>query len=163
MRTLGQHAKGPGRIYFTGGATAVLKGWRESTVDVDLKLDPEPAGIFDAIAKVKEDLHLNVELASPDQFIPDPPGSTERAEFIARQGSVEFFHYDLYAQALAKIERGHSRDLADVTAMLDRQLIEPARLRELFDAIEPGLLRFPSIDARAFRERFAAFLAKLQA
>lgn len=48
MAALGKHARGPGRIYLTGGATAVLHGWRPMTIDVDLKPDPEPAGLFDS-------------------------------------------------------------------------------------------------------------------
>jgi hypothetical protein len=39
-----------------GGATAVLFGWRNTTVDVDLKLEPEPAGVLEA---------LLVEIAAP--------------------------------------------------------------------------------------------------
>lgn len=162
MQTLGRYARGPGRVYFTGGATAVMKGWRDATVDVDIKLDPEPAGAFEAIAKIKEELSLNVELASPDQFIPDPPASRSRAEFIAREGAVEFFHYDLYAQALAKIERGHARDLGDVTAMVKTGAIEAARLAELFAEIEPALLRFPAISPAAFRSKLARFLESVQ-
>jgi hypothetical protein len=162
MQALGQHARGPGRVYLTGGATAVLKGWRDSTVDVDLKLDPEPAGIFQAIARLKEELRLNVELASPDQFIPDPPGSLERAELIGREGAVEFYHYDFYAQALAKIERGHARDLADAEAMLARGYVEPRRLEQLFEAIEPRLERFPGIEAAAFRGKLRAFLERVR-
>lgn len=158
MLTLGRHARGPGKIFFTDGATAVLKGWREATVDVDLKLDPEPAGVFEAIARVKDELQLNVELASPDQFIPDPPGSAERAEFVERVGGVEFYHYDYYAQALAKIERGHERDRIDVRAMARDGYIQPAQLAALFDAIEPRLLRFPSIDPLRFREKLERFM-----
>jgi len=33
MAALGRAARGPGAIYLTGGATAVLLGWRESTID----------------------------------------------------------------------------------------------------------------------------------
>ena len=64
---------------------------------------------------------------------------------------MTFRHYDFYAQALAKVERGHARDLADVRAMLERGLVEPARLRELFAAIEPMLYRFPAVDPPTFR------------
>jgi hypothetical protein len=162
MRALGRHARGPGRVHFTGGATAVMKGWREATIDVHIKLDPEPAGAFESIARIKEELALNVELASPDQFIPDLPGSRSRAEFIGREGEVDFYHCDLYAQALAKIERGHARDLADVTAMVKTGAIAPARLAELFTAIEPGLLRFPAISAPAFRARLERFLQSVR-
>jgi hypothetical protein len=70
LAELGRRARGPGRIYLTGEATALLHGWRGSTVDIDLKLDPEPAGAFEAIAELKDELDVNVELASPDQFVP---------------------------------------------------------------------------------------------
>ena len=56
LAELGQRAQGPGRIYLTGGATALLYRWRQSTVDVGLKLDPEPEAIFEAIAQLKEEL-----------------------------------------------------------------------------------------------------------
>lgn len=41
MHELGMKAKGPGTVYLTGGACAVLFGWRNTTVDVDLKLEPD--------------------------------------------------------------------------------------------------------------------------
>jgi len=40
MRALERDATHQARVYFTGGATAVLHGWRDSTIDVDLKLVP---------------------------------------------------------------------------------------------------------------------------
>ena len=46
---LGASAKSPGTCFITGGGSALLLGWRETTVDIDLKFDPEPAGVFDAI------------------------------------------------------------------------------------------------------------------
>jgi hypothetical protein len=78
MRALGRAARGPGRVFVTGGATAVLKGWRSAT--------------------------------------------------------------------------------ADVEAMLRLGLIDARTLRELFEAIEPRLIRFPSIDPVAFRRRLDALL-----
>src|SRR5690606_23320342 len=102
LEALGRQCRGPGRIYLTGGGTAVLYGWRESTADVDLKLDPEPEGAFSAIRELKDRLDVNVELASPDDFIPPLPGWQGRSLFIARHGRVDFFHYDPYAQVLAK-------------------------------------------------------------
>lgn len=151
MTALGERVRGAGRIYLTGGATALLWGWRDATVDVDLKPDPEPPGLFEAIAALKDELDLNVELASPDQFIPPLPGWRERSVFIARHGPVEFFHYDPYSQALAKLQRGHGRDLRDVQAMLREGWIQRDRLRELFTAIEPELVRYPGLDGATFR------------
>ena len=153
MKRLGAESRGPGRVYLVGGASAVLLDWRATTVDVDLKLDPEPAGVFEALARAKEALNINVELAAPDDFMPALPGWRDRSVFIARHGLVDFFHYDFYAQALAKIERGHERDLRDVEAMGRRRLIESARLLELFRAMEPALIRCPAIEPASFRDR----------
>ena len=92
MRELGAAARSPGKVYFTGGATALLLGFRDQTVDVDLKLEPEPQGAFEAIAGLKNKLDLNVELASPDDFIPPSRTWRERSRPIAAYGPVEFFH-----------------------------------------------------------------------
>ena len=150
LSALGARVRGEGTVFLTGGATALWHGWRASTIDVDLKADPEPAGFFEAIARLKDELDVNVKLASPDLFLPELPGWRERSPLVAQRGHVEFRHYDLRAQALAKIERGHARDLADVRAMADRGLVTAATLREAFRSIEDRLLRFPALDPAAF-------------
>jgi len=150
MRALGQAAMSPGRVLFTGGATAVLIGWRETTIDIDIKLVPDQDTILRAIPALKESLHLNVELASPDDFIPVREGWMDRSPFVAQEGRLTFYHFELVAQALAKIERGHAQDLADVHEMLDRGLVSVEQLRAVFQAIEPQLYRYPAIDPAAF-------------
>ena len=162
MRRLGEEARGAGRIYLVGGSSAVLLGWRAATVDVDFKLDPEPPGVFEAVARAKTALGINVELAAPDDFIPALPGWRDRSRFIVRYGAVDFFHYDFYAQALAKIERGHEQDVRDVEALHRLELIEPARLTALFEAIEPDMVRYPALDPGSFRERLRAAVAEMQ-
>ena len=159
MQALGSAATAEARVYFTGGATAVLEGWRATTVDVDLRIVPDRDEMLRAVPALKEDLELNIELASPADFIPELPGWEDRSRFIAREGRVSFYHYDFYAQALAKIERGHVQDAADVAAMLDRGLVEPGQLRMLFDAIEPQLYRYPAIDPKSFRRALETTLA----
>jgi hypothetical protein len=152
MRALGDEATVDGRIYLTGGATAVLLGWRSSTIDVDIKLVPEHASVTQAIPQLKEALHINVELAAPDQFIPPLPGWEERSRFIERHGRASFLHYDFYAQALAKIERGHVQDLEDVRQMIGLGLVDRRKALDLFGAIEPELHRYPAIDPASFRK-----------
>jgi len=105
LRELAREAEADAAVYLTGGATAVLLGWRERSLPIE------------------------------------------------RVGRVSFYHYDPYSQALAKIERGHAKDLADVAQLLDRGLVEPPRLRELFETIEPRLHRYPAVDPRSFRKR----------
>jgi hypothetical protein len=150
-------------VYLTGGGTAVLFGWRSTTIDVDLKLDPEPPGIFDAIQRLKDELDVNVELAAPDQFIPPVPGWQARSLSIGTFGRVEFLHYDPVGQALAKLERGHARDLADVRAMIDRGLFQSAALMKAFDDIRGDLPRYPAVDDRAFEEKVRTFVESVAA
>ena len=157
MQGLGRLARGPGRVYLVGGASAVTLGWRAATIDADLKLDPEPEGIFEAISKLKEELDMNVELAAPDDFIPPVPGWRQRSSFIARHGQVDFFHYDFYGQALAKIERGHAMDLEDVRQMIGRGLIDKEDLARRFDAIASDIVRYPAIEPDAFRAKVERF------
>lgn len=159
LRELGRRARGPGRIYLVGGASALLEGWRETTVDVDLRLDPEPPGVFEAIAQLKAELDLNIELASPDQFLPPLPDWRARSPHIGRYGDVEFFHYDFRAQALSKLARGFERDLGDVRAMLGRGLVSRAELAAALAEMLPELVRYPSLDAGAFERRVRRFLA----
>jgi hypothetical protein len=151
MRALGSETAAETRLYFTGGATAVLHGWRPSTIDVDIRIVPERDALFRAIPRLKEDLQINIEIASPDHFIPVRPGWEDRSPFIAREGRMSFHHFDLYAQALAKIERGHSQDRADVREMLGRGVIDAGRLVEEFESIEPLLYKYPAVDPPSFR------------
>ncbi|MEI6034271.1 MAG: hypothetical protein WCS65_08355 [Verrucomicrobiae bacterium] len=157
ITALGSRVNGAGTIFLTGGATALLFGWREMTVDIDLKPDPEPAGFFEAIAELKNELDVNLELASPDQFIPELPGWRERSLFIARAGRLDFYHYDFFAQALSKLERGHERDWTDIAAMADLGLIAKRRLLELFQAVAPALIRYPTIDIPSFTRAVEKF------
>jgi len=162
LEELGRLAPRPTRIYLTGGATAVLRGWRPSTIDVDLKLEPESDELLRELPRLKEKLEINVELASPDQFIPELPGWQERSIFVRQIGKLSVYHLDPYSQALAKIERGHTKDITDVRSMLDDKLIEPPRMRELFEEIEPRLYRYPAIDPAAFRRALEAFLEEVR-
>jgi Nucleotidyltransferase of unknown function (DUF6036) len=138
-------------VFLVGGTCAVLEGWRASTVDIDLVMRPESDPLLRAIPALKERLRVNVELASPDHFIPVPAGWEQRSTFIRKIGRISFRHYDFTAQALAKIERGHARDLADVREMLARGLVSAAGIREQFARIEGDLYRFPAIDPPTFR------------
>jgi len=150
MRSLGRHARQRARVYFTGGATAVLMGWRDTTIDIDLRFDPEFDELFRALQLLKEKLEINIELASPSDFIPSLPGWEERSEYIGSEGKVSFYHYDLYSQALSKIERGHVQDLNDVKSMFQKGLLDPTKLISLFEAIEPELYKYPAIDPASF-------------
>jgi hypothetical protein len=158
-RQLGRIAPEPTGLYLTGGATAVIEGWRASTVDVDLRFEPDSDELLRALPALKESLGLNIELVSPPDFIPELPGWRDRSPVVFQEGRVEVRHFDFYSQALSKIERGFEQDLADVRAMIDGGRVDPKLLRELYDAIEPELYRYPAIDPPAFRREVRAALA----
>ena len=162
ITALARRATNQTRLYFTGGATAVLLGWRASTIDVDIHIVPDDDSLLRALPELKESLELNVELACPAHFIPELPGWQERSLFITQEGKLSFFHYDLYAQALAKIERGHALDVTDVEQMFHRALIEPVQLKNFFEAIVPQLYRYPAIDPPAFRRALEKMIAALE-
>jgi len=92
MKSLGAAVKSEARVYLVGGATAVLMGWRDSTIDVDLKIVPD-SEIPRNISDLKERLQINIELASPDDFIPVLPGWQDRSAFIRREGRLDFLLY----------------------------------------------------------------------
>jgi hypothetical protein len=151
MAALAVAATRQARLYFTGGATAVLLGWRASTIDVDIHIVPDDDRLLRALPALKEELEMNIELACPAHFIPELPGWQERSLFISQEGKLGFYHYDLYAQALAKIERGHALDITDVEEMFRRGLIEPVQLKGLFEAVVPRLYRYPAVDPPAYQ------------
>jgi hypothetical protein len=158
MKALGREARIPGRIYLTGGACAVLFGWRSQTMDIDIKMQPDQDLVFRAIAELKEKLNINVELASPGDFIPELPEWESRSLFIVQNGKLDFLHYDFYAQALSKIERSHAHDQEDVRHMLARGLVEKPKLLQFMNEIEPNLYRYPAIKPAAFRRKVEKFV-----
>lgn len=151
LEAAGRRASGPTTVYLVGGATAVSIGWRTSTIDIDLRIEPEDDGILRSLPELKVRLGVNVELASPLDFLPELPGWRDRSPFVASFGPLTVRHLDPYSQALAKLERGFEQDLTDVRAMVERDMVDPVRLRELLSEVENQIHRFPAVDAASLR------------
>jgi hypothetical protein len=98
LEALAREAEAEVAVYLTGGATAVLLGWREATIDADILIVPEHDSLYRALPRLKEELRLNVEIASPAHFIPELPGWRERSLPIERIGRVSFYHYDPFSE-----------------------------------------------------------------
>jgi len=162
LEQLGAAARTPGTCFLTGGGSALLLGWRDTTIDIDLKFDPEPSGVFDAIPALKRTLHINVELAAPSDFLPPLKQWRERSRFIDKYGSLEVYHYDFVSQALSKLERGHDKDLLDVTEMLRRKLVTAEELLAHAEAIRPEIRRYPAVDEESFLRRVNDFVKGLK-
>ena len=162
LAELGRLTRQPTTAYLVGGATAVIEGWRSTTIDVDLRVEPERDELLRALPELKERLSVNIELASPLDFLPELPGWRERSPFVAQLGELTVRHFDFYAQALAKLERSLGPDTADVAAMVDAGLVDPARLAELLGEIEPQLYLFPAVEPRALRVAVEGLAARPQ-
>lgn len=150
MRLIGRAARKPARVYFTGGCTAVFYGWRETTIDIDVRFVPENDELFRCLPDAKETLHVNIELASPPDFIPELPGWEGRSIFIAREGKIDFYHFDPYSQALSKLRRKHDNDVRDVESMFRDGLIQEDKLVDFFEGIKPFIYKYPAIDLPDF-------------
>ncbi len=149
----------PARLYLVGGTTLVYEGLRQQSLDIDISYEvaDEHEGEFArVIRRLKDEMQINVELASPGDFIPLPSGWKERARFVGRFGEVDVFHFDLYSTALSKIERGREGDYEDVLSMLRSGQINIDDLSRAFENILPRLERESlKRDPKKFKRNFA--------
>jgi hypothetical protein len=54
VRRLAPAVSQPTNLYLTGGATAVLLGWRDATIDVDIKLVPDDGSVLRSIPALSQ-------------------------------------------------------------------------------------------------------------
>jgi hypothetical protein len=82
--------------------------------------------------------------------------------WIAKHGQIDFYHYDYYSQALAKIARGFDRDLRDAAMLLTSGRISEPELLRLFEVITPAMVRFPNINPKVFRSKLDSFIGSVR-
>jgi hypothetical protein len=145
-------------VFLVGGASAVLIGWRDSTLDVDLRPEPDSDELLRAISSLKDKLDINVELASPLDFLPPLNGWRDRSPYIGDYGEVVVRHMDFRLQALAKLERASEQDLSDAREILARGLATSQQLSDALAEMRDGLYRFPAVDPDSFIARVEAFI-----
>ena len=125
LHRLGVESRASGRVYITGGASLVLLRLRDEAIDIDLISDDDT--VLRAAAALRDAMNINIDREQP-RFA--APGWQERCSVITRAG-LSFLHLDFYAHALAKLERGHHKDLADVRAMLRAGIVTRQELRTI--------------------------------
>lgn len=140
LEALGREFHGRAQVYLVGGATLVYEGLRPTTLDIDLSFEVDPAlhgRLIDAVRALKDRLQLNIEEASPADFIPLPAGAQDRRIWIGKFGDVDAFHFDLYSVSLGKLDRGQEKDFEDVEGLLDSGRIEFDHLRRYYEEVLP--------------------------
>lgn len=160
LQRLGQCYRHPGTVYLVGGSSLILLAAKESTFDIDLQFDVQPiyhTEFVRCLRQVSRELHFPVEQASPEQFIPLPKGFEDRRQFVGRFGALDVFHFDLYSIALSKLHRGNEKDFADVTVLIQQNLIEFTQLESYFQEILPRLETYLTANPEGFMRRFTLF------
>ena len=158
MRELGRAVRVEGRVYLTGGDGS--SGWRDTTIDVDIKLIPDHDEILREIPRTQGELEPQRRAGGAIRFHPPTRGLGGSKSLIRREGQLSFHHFDPAAQALSKAERGHAQDVRDIEAMIATGLVNPAEVLIQFKAIEPELFRFPAIDPASFRKAIEDLFAQ---
>lgn len=162
MKSIGKVLKKRATFYLTGGSTAILYGFREGTIDIDIAGDMDE--LFSHIPKIKECLQINIEIAKPTDFIPSLPDEKDRHIPIGTFGKVTFMHFDPYSQAFSKIVRGHETDIADVKALMAAGLVDIKKLCEMVKKLpNHNFTKYPRLNRSAIESAIESFAnTKLQ-
>jgi hypothetical protein len=160
LQQLGRTFLKPARLYLVGGAALVHLGVRPGfTQDIDIQVGGVNEGeLIVAIQRLIQQMQVNVEFASPVDFIPLPTQWETQARFIGRYGKIDVFYFDFYSIALSKIERGNNRDIADVKLLVQQGIITLSELDVAFQEVlsQLGKGRYPRITPQRFSERYTA-------
>jgi hypothetical protein len=165
---LGRTGK-PGRLYLCGGSALIHRGIQHrQTLDIDLQISPDPADLISDIERLKNKLNVNVEIASPGDFMPLPDGWEVRSQFIRRYGKLDAFYFDWYSIALSKILRASQRDSFDVQLLKRQGYIALEELDRLCQNVLDKLAspsykrRYPNLSRERLQQRYQAFRLLLQ-
>ncbi len=166
LKALGRSFHKPGHLYLAGGAALVHMGLRPgSTLDIDVVIETTNEDeMVTAIRRIVEQLQINVEFASPGDFIPLPSQWMTQARFVGRYGSVDVFYFDFYSLALSKIARGNDRDLIDVKLLVQQKIITLEGLDAAYSEVLPRMGKRPyiNLNPQRFAEHYAAVRQQLQ-
>lgn len=153
----------PGRVYLTGGAALVHRGIRPGqTLDIDIQITSDPANLTSQIAQIKQRLNMNIEFASPGDFIPLPAHWESRSEFIGRYGQIDIFYFDWYSIALSKMQRANRQDVVDVQLLVRGGVIEVKELDAFYQdilakiGVPPYDRLLPNLSQQQFSQHYQA-------
>ena len=151
----------PGRLYLTGGAALVHRGIRlGQTLDIDIQITIDPANLTTEIAQLKHKLNMNIEFASPGDFMPLPTQWEVRSHFIKRYNQVDAFYFDWYSIALSKMQRANQRDILDVQSLVRQGYVKVTELDQLCQDVlnkighSPYDRLFPNLSQQEFSQHY---------
>jgi hypothetical protein len=165
LHELGRRFTGRGALYLAGGSMLVYAGFRPRTIDVDYRVEltaGDDTQFIQALRAAQRLVNLNIEPASPADFIPLPSGWRERSRFLTQERGLAIYAFDLLSTALSKIERGQERDIEDVLALCHTGAIGVKQILQAFDEIAPRIETeaLPRITEQDFRRKIEAFMVR---
>ena len=120
------------------------------------------AEFIECIRSISREMQIQVEQASPDEFLPLPSGYENRHRYIGRYGNLEVFHFDFYSVALGKLNRGTEKDFSDVTQMVQVGVIRFSELEGYLQEILPKLETFNlRSDVSDLKRKFELFKKRM--
>src|SRR6266699_4526806 len=126
----------PGRLYLTGGAALVHRGIRPGqTLDIDIQITVDPVNLTTQIAQLKQQLNMNIEFASPADFMPLPDQWETRSPFIKRYCQVDVFYLDWYSLDFFKMQRANRQDVVDVQLLVRQGFVDVTELDRLYQNV----------------------------
>lgn len=153
----------PGQIYIVGGAALIHKGIRPGqTLGIDIQITSDPANLTAQIVQLKQKLNINIEFASPGDFMPLPAQWEVRSEFIRRYGQVDAFYFDWYSIALSKAQRANPQDVVDLQLLVRQHFVDLAELDVLYQDVlnkigKPPYDRLlPNLSQQRFSQNYQA-------
>ena len=137
---LGKVFEAPAVLYLIGGGALCLLGNPRRTLDLDfsLTLSDETQKLIDAITIVADELHIEVEVITLEEFVPLPANAQIRHRYIGQFGHIEVYVYDPYTIALSKLARGLETDIQDVFFLLESGWIEIEELERFVGEAMPA-------------------------
>lgn len=129
-------------------------------MDIDIEISGENEGeMIEAIRRLIQQMNVNVEFASPRDFMPLPKHWLTQSQYVGRYGAIDVFYFDFYSIALSKMQRGSTLDINDVKLLLQQGVITleglDAAYREVFAQLGKSSYR-KKLDPQQFAAHYAA-------
>jgi uncharacterized nucleotidyltransferase DUF6036 len=153
----------PGRLYLVGGAALVHAGIRSGqTLDIDIHITVDPTNLTAHIAQLKQQLNMNIEFASPGDFMPLPAQWETRSQFIKRYNQVDAFYFDWYSITLSKAQRANPQDIIDMQLLTQQGFVDVIALDGYYQEVLNKIGRppydrlFPNLSQQKFAQHYQA-------
>lgn len=153
LLALGRRLRRPVRLYLVGGSVMIDLGLRSATLDIDYDADADdPSALEDlelAIRSLKNELDINIEPASPADYLPVSPSVYAMSRYIGQFGPVSVYYYHLPSLVIAKAARAYEQDLDDAEQLIRTGEVTWAEIAETWTEMRArpiGWLRYEPDD-----------------